>query len=137
LVKHGCAAAAECVYTQYTGENATHYHLTDKQTDRKNCEHTYYFQKLSVHFSAVRRTGRWMEPVLACGVKSSCCGPRAGRKALTLYSVPPMEEAPNIPLLARLAGFSLHAASVCEAHRCGGHEHLCLYRKLPGQSHNS
>ena len=32
--------------------------------------------------------------------------PHAGRKALTLYSVPPMEERPNIPLLAELAGFS-------------------------------
>jgi methylmalonyl-CoA mutase N-terminal domain/subunit len=27
-------------------------------------------------------------------------GPHAGRKALTLYSVPPLEEEPNIPLLA-------------------------------------
>jgi hypothetical protein len=63
-------------------------------------------------------------------------GPHAGRKALTLYCVPPMQAAPSISLLARVAGFSLHAASVCEAHRCGGHEHLRLYRKLPGQSHN-
>ena len=39
-------------------------------------------------------------------------GPHAGRKALTLYSVPPMEETPNIPLLARVAGFSLHAARI-------------------------
>jgi hypothetical protein len=30
-------------------------------------------------------------------------GPHAGRKALTLYSVPPMEERSNIPLLAKLA----------------------------------
>jgi hypothetical protein len=64
-------------------------------------------------------------------------GPHAGRKALTLYSVPPMEETPNIPLLARVAGFSLHAASVCEAHQRGRLERLCIYRKLPGQSHNS
>ena len=42
-------------------------------------------------------------------------GPHAGRKALTLYSVPSMEETPNIPLLAKVAGFSLHAATVCEA----------------------
>jgi hypothetical protein len=42
-------------------------------------------------------------------------GPHAGRKALTLYRVPPLEETPNNPLLARLAGFSLHAATVCEA----------------------
>jgi hypothetical protein len=44
-------------------------------------------------------------------------GPHAGRKALTLYRVRPMEERPNIPLLARVAGFSLHAATVCEAYQ--------------------
>lgn len=38
-------------------------------------------------------------------------GPHAGRKALTLYSVPPMQAAPSISLLAQVAGFSLHAAS--------------------------
>jgi hypothetical protein len=37
-------------------------------------------------------------------------GPHAGRKALTLYSVPPMEETPNNPLLAQVAGFSLQKA---------------------------
>ena len=52
-------------------------------------------------------------------------GPHAGRKALILYSVPPMEEAPEIPLLARRASFSLHAASVCEAHQRGRLERLC------------
>jgi hypothetical protein len=36
-------------------------------------------------------------------------GPHAGRKALTLYSAPPLDETPNNPLLARLAGFSLPA----------------------------
>jgi len=35
----------------------------------------------------------------------------AGRKALTLYSVPPATDAADIPMLARLYGFSLHAAS--------------------------
>ena len=44
-------------------------------------------------------------------------GPHAGRKALTLYSVPPVEDAPDNPLLARLAGFSLHAATVYAAHQ--------------------
>jgi hypothetical protein len=50
-------------------------------------------------------------------------GPHAGRKALTLYSVPPVEETSNHPLLAKRAGFSLHAASVCEAwqRRQSGH----------------
>ena len=56
-------------------------------------------------------------------------GPHAGRKALTLYSVPPTEEAPNTPLLARLAGFSLHAASVCEAYQRSRLERL--YRFWP------
>jgi hypothetical protein len=46
-------------------------------------------------------------------------GPHAGRKALTLYSVPPLDEAANSSLLARVAGFSLHAATVCEAHQRG------------------
>lgn len=44
-------------------------------------------------------------------------GPHAGRKALTPYSLPPTEENSDIPLLARGAGFSLHAATVCEAHQ--------------------
>jgi hypothetical protein len=46
-------------------------------------------------------------------------GPQAGRKALTRYSVPALEEAANHPLLARAAGFSLHAATVCEAYQRG------------------
>jgi hypothetical protein len=62
-------------------------------------------------------------------------GPHAGRKALTLYSVPPVEKAPNNPLLARLAGFSLHAATVCEAwqRRPSGHGGLraCSQEALP------
>ncbi len=52
-------------------------------------------------------------------------GPHAGRKALTLYSVPPMEEASNIPLLAKVSGFSLHAATVCEAYQRSRLERLC------------
>jgi hypothetical protein len=50
-------------------------------------------------------------------------GPHAGRKALTLYSVPPLEDTQNNPLLARMAGFSLHAATVFEAwqRRQSGH----------------
>jgi hypothetical protein len=58
-------------------------------------------------------------------------GPHAGRKALTLYSVPPVEEAPHNPLLARLAGFSLHAATVCEAHQRSRLERLCRYITRP------
>jgi hypothetical protein len=58
-------------------------------------------------------------------------GPHAGRKALTLYSVPPLVEPPNNPLLARLAGFSRHAATVCEAHRRSRLERLCRYITRP------
>jgi len=58
-------------------------------------------------------------------------GPQAGRKALTLYCVPPLAEAPNIPLLARRAGFSLHAATVCESHQRSRLERLCRYIPRP------
>jgi hypothetical protein len=44
-------------------------------------------------------------------------GPHAGRQALTLSTVPPTPESDNVPLLAKLPGSSLHAASVCEAHQ--------------------
>jgi hypothetical protein len=52
-------------------------------------------------------------------------GPQAGRKAQTLYRVPTVEEAPTHPLLARRAGFSLHAATVCEAWQRSRLERLC------------
>jgi ribosomal protein S27E len=58
-------------------------------------------------------------------------GPHAGRKALTLYSVPPVDEAPNNPLVAHMAGFSLHAATVCEAHQRSRLERLCRYITRP------
>jgi hypothetical protein len=44
-------------------------------------------------------------------------GLHAGHKALVLYSVPPEPAATDVPMLARLAGFSLHAATLCEAHQ--------------------
>ena len=58
-------------------------------------------------------------------------GPHTGRKALTLYSVPPTEDAPNNVLLAKLAGFSLHAATVCEAYQRSRLERLCRYITRP------
>ena len=54
-------------------------------------------------------------------------GPHAGRKALTLYSVPPAPDVADVPMLARLYGFSLHAATVCEAHQRSKLERLCRY----------
>lgn len=58
-------------------------------------------------------------------------GPHAGCKALTLYSVPPLDETSNNPLLARVAGFTLHAATVCEAYQRGRLERLCRYITRP------
>jgi len=58
-------------------------------------------------------------------------GPHAGRRALTLHSVPPVEEVPNNPLLARRAGFSLHAATACEAYQRSRLERLCRYITRP------
>ena len=58
-------------------------------------------------------------------------GPHAGRKALTLYSVPALEAEPTIPLLARMNGFSLHAGTVCEAHQRSKLERLCRYITRP------
>jgi ribosomal protein S27E len=58
-------------------------------------------------------------------------GPHAGRKALTLYSVPPVEQAPHNPLLAQVTGLSLHAATVCEAHQRSRLERLCRYITRP------
>jgi len=58
-------------------------------------------------------------------------GPQAGRKALALYSVPALEDATNHPLLARAAGFSLHAATVCEAFQRSRLERLCRYITRP------
>jgi len=58
-------------------------------------------------------------------------GPNAGRKALSLYSVPPLRETSNIPLLARASGFSLHAATICEAWQRSRLERLCRYITRP------
>ena len=58
-------------------------------------------------------------------------GPHAGRKALTLYSVPPMEERSNSPLVAKVAGFSLHAGTVCETYQRSRLERLCRYITRP------
>ena len=58
-------------------------------------------------------------------------GPHAGRKALTLCSVQPMEERSNILLLAKVAGFSLHATTVCEAFQRRRLECLCRYITRP------
>ena len=58
-------------------------------------------------------------------------GPHAGRKALTLYSVPPVDDAMGSSLLAQVAGFSLHAATVCESNQRSKLERLCRYITRP------
>jgi ribosomal protein S27E len=58
-------------------------------------------------------------------------GPHAGRKVLTLYSVPPLEDAPGTGLVANVAGFSLHAGTVCEAFQRSRLERLCRYITRP------
>ena len=52
-------------------------------------------------------------------------GPNAGRKALTLRTVPVQSEPFPSTLLARLPGVSLHAATVCEAAQRDKLEKLC------------
>jgi hypothetical protein len=58
-------------------------------------------------------------------------GPHAGRKALTLYSVPPVDDKTGPSLLAQVDGFSLHAATVCEAYQRSKLERLCRYITRP------
>ncbi len=58
-------------------------------------------------------------------------GPHAGRKALTLYSVPPLEDQQTPELVAKIAGFSLHAGTVCEARQRPRLERLCRYITRP------
>jgi hypothetical protein len=58
-------------------------------------------------------------------------GPHAGRKALTLYSLPPVDDSAGSGLLAQVDGFSLHAATVCEAYQRSKLERLCRYITRP------
>jgi hypothetical protein len=58
-------------------------------------------------------------------------GPQAGRKALTLYTVPPLEDEPAPGLVASIGGFSLHAGTVCEPWQRSRLERLCRYITRP------
>ena len=58
-------------------------------------------------------------------------GPQAGRKALTLYSIPPLEDDPAPGLVAKIAGFSLHAGTACEVWQRSKLERLCRYITRP------
>ena len=58
-------------------------------------------------------------------------GPNADRKALTSRTVPVQSEPFPSTLLARLPGFSLHAATVCEAAQRDKLEKLCRHIARP------
>ena len=58
-------------------------------------------------------------------------GPNAGRKALTLRTVPAQPEPVASTLLARQPGFSLHAATCCEANQRDRLEKPCRYITRP------
>jgi hypothetical protein len=62
-------------------------------------------------------------------------GPHQGRKVFTLQSLPPREE-PNAgsSQVAKVAGFSLPAGVVAEAHQRDKLERLCRYRARPAVS---
>ena len=73
--------------------------------------------------------GSALDQIQAASVKYCIAvGPHAGRKALTLYSVAPVDDSTGCGLLA---GFSLHAATVCEAHQRSKRERLCRYIPRP------
>ena len=57
--------------------------------------------------------------------------PNAGRKALTLRTVLAQPEPLASTLLARQPGFSLHAATCCEANQRDKLEKLCRYITRP------
>jgi len=58
-------------------------------------------------------------------------GPNAGRKALILHTVPPVEDEPASGLVASIGGFSLHAGTVCEPWQRNRLERLCRYITRP------
>ena len=60
-------------------------------------------------------------------------GPHAGRKALTLRTVASNPHTDN-PGIAQLSGFSLHAATRCQAHERDSLERLCRYIARPAVS---
>ncbi len=58
-------------------------------------------------------------------------GPNSGKKALTLRTIPAQPEPFASTLLAKQPGFSLHAATVCEANQRDKLEKLCRYITRP------
>jgi len=87
--------------------------------------HEFDFELICEYFAGLERQGPGSPDVTIKALS------HAGRKALTLHSVPPLEEASSNPLLARRSGFSLHAATVCEAWQRSRLERLCRYITRP------
>jgi hypothetical protein len=63
-------------------------------------------------------------------------GPNAGRKALTLRTLPGREEESSPGLLARADGFSLHAGVTVGARDTAKRERLCRYLARPPVAHD-
>jgi hypothetical protein len=62
-------------------------------------------------------------------------GPQQGRKVFTLQSLPPIEEPKaGSSRVAKVAGFSLHAGVVAQAHQRDKLERLCRYIARPAVS---
>ena len=62
-------------------------------------------------------------------------GPHQGRKVFTLQSLPPVEEPKaSSSRVAKVAGFSLHAGVVAQAHQRDKLERLCRYIARPAVS---
>ncbi len=77
-------------------------------------------------------TGSSLDQLQAASVNYRIAiGPHAGRKALTLYSVPPLTDEPGSGLAATISGFSLHAGTVCESYQRSKLERLCRYITRP------
>jgi hypothetical protein len=76
--------------------------------------------------------GEALDPLIGASIHYRIAiGPNAGRKALTLRTVPAQPEPLASTLLAKQPGFSLHAATVCEATQREELEKLCRYITRP------
>ncbi len=61
-------------------------------------------------------------------------GPNQGKKVFSLQSLPPVKESKaGSSRVAKLAGFSLHAGVMAEAHQRDKLERLCRYIALQGR----
>lgn len=76
--------------------------------------------------------GEALDPLIGASIHYRIAiGPDAGKKALTLRTVPAQPEQLASALLATQPGFSLHAATCCEASQRDKLEKLCRYITRP------